>query len=403
MPNAALRVVSSDRPRLLIAAGLALILACGQDPVAPPSNQASAESSTLAPSLHELEGGGVLMVVDPTDPGRPYYYDFGTLPYGDVLTHTFTLHNASSRVVNVLRSQAACACTRVIGIRLLNEEGPPTRGKTIATDGMLAVPAGGTFEVDIQLDSTKAPRNIDKLAVMRLITDSEMDPYVTFELHMLAQSLFEMSPASVRLGMVPQFGGKGTTIKIFSRMYSKPARVLEVIDTPPGLEANLALIPDGTNHFWNLTVRLLEGTKMGGYRSKLVLSTTDDQGEGDEGRIEVSVTATVVESILMTPQHVSFGGLKAGEPVELTCQLEALLPGQRFQVLDTNLSGPSAEYLEVRVKHLLPDGDGRSQYVHVFLSTSDKHPLGLIEANLEVLLDDDQVPRITRRVRGVVR
>ncbi|MGK0216672.1 MAG: hypothetical protein ACI9HE_000144 [Planctomycetota bacterium] len=403
MPDAVPRSVFPDRPRLLLASSLVLILGCGQGSESSSPADGPGNGADLAPAVHEVEGGGEIMVVDPPDPGRPYFHDFGTLPYGEVLTHTFTLHNASARVVNLLRSQAACACTRVTAIRLLQDEGTPIRGKTLATEGMLAVPPGGIFEVDIELDSTKAPRNIDKLAVMRIVTDSELDPYLTFELHMLAQSLFELSPASVKLGLVPQYGGKGTTIQLFSRMYSKPARILEVIESTPGLEASLALIPDGSGHFWNLTVRLIESERMGGFLGKVVLSTTDEQGEGEEGRLEVSVSATVVDPILMTPQHVSFGAIKPGEKKSLRCQIEALLPGQRFQVMEANLSGPSAEYLKASIKHLVPDSDGRAQYVHLTLEASEQLPLGLIEANLEVLLDDESIPRITRRIRGVVR
>jgi len=39
----------------------------------------------------------------------------------------------------------------------------------------------------------------------------------------------------------------------------------------------------------------------------------------------------------------------------------------------------------------------------VTLVVSESAPQGIIEANLELLIDDENVPRITRRVRGVVR
>ena len=347
--------------------------------------------------------GGELTILDPFDPGRPYFHDFGTIRYGERVRKTFRLANTGSAPVKLLRALGACSCTRVTSVRLLAEGRDPIAGATTSTEHMLTIPPGEVGEMVVELDSTKTTPNRDKLAVMRLATDAELTPFLMFELHVLAEKLFEVKQGNVNLGEVAYYGGAGRTIQIFQRMPESLAELLDVVEASDGLQASLAYVSSGALPFWNLTVRLDEETPLGGFQGEVVLSHSGDDGVGDSGRLSIDVYASVVESIVLHPRHLSFGAVSRGEAKLLTASLKALLPGQRIQLLKASLSGPSAEHIEVEVVPFTNNPDGLAGEFRIELTAGVELPKGKIDAQLRLELSDSQVPLIERSLAGVVR
>lgn len=387
------------------------LVACG--PGAPDTGSstavAGAGADPTASSLAELVAGapqiagGELTIVDPFDPGRPYFHDFGTIRYGERVRKTFRLANTGSAPVTLQRALGACSCTRITAVRLVREGQEPLLGDPRSTTSMLTIPPGEIGEMVVELDSTKTTANKDKLAIMRLATDAEQTPFLMFELHVLAERLFDVQPGTVNLGDVPQYGGAGKTIQIFQRLPNSYAKLVDVVEASPGLETSLEYISSAALPFWNLTVRLNEGERMGGFRGKVVLSHSDDAGEGDAGRLEVDVYAMVVDPIVLTPRFLSYGSVEFGESARTFAHLKALLPGQRTRVLEAKLSGPSAEHLSVEVLPLGANAEGLATQFKIELLAGAGLPRGKVDATLRLELDDPQVPFIERAVGGLVR
>lgn len=384
----------------LLALGLALaplFLACGS------------ETEHVHPSAHPAEarafpqGEGQLTFLDPFDPKRPYFFDFGTVSYGQRLTTVFSIANTGDGPLTILRAQPACSCTRVKAIRLLQEGAAAIPGSPSAQDGMLTIPPGEVCELEIELDTTKTQANQDKLAVMRVVTDEVDNPYQTLEIHVRAERLFELKPATVNLGQIPQYGGAGKTIQIYNRLLDRPAKLIEVIETSPGFEAKLEEIQATGVPFWNLTVRLAESSKLGGVRGKVTLSHSDARGEGDAGRISVDVFGQVTEPIVISPRNISFGSISLGSTAHVKSSLKTLLPGQRTRILKASIEGASAPHLLVETQALGEDEAGLASHFDVIVRSLESLPAGRLNATLILEMEDSQVPRIERPLHGFVR
>ena len=387
-------LLPAQAAQLSLALALTLILAsCGPE----------AEQSTAPAPQAFNKSSGQLTILDPFDPKRPYFHDFGNVSYGQRLSAVFKMANTGEGPVTVLRAQPACTCTRVRSIRLLQDDGPPILGSPTATEGMLTIPKGAICELEIELDTSKTQANQDKLAVMRIITDEILNPFQTLELHVLAERLFELKPANVNLGEVPQYGGYGKTIQIYNRILDKPARLLDVLEASPGLEVKLEAIHTTGVPFWNLTVRLEKDLPLGGYKGEILLSHSNSRDEGNAGRLSVDVFARITEPVVLSPMHVSFGAIESGSIAYVKSSLKTLLPGQRIRILDATLEGPSAPHLVLETEALGEDSEGRATHFHVILRSKETLPLGRLDAKLVLDLDDSQVPRIERQIHGFVR
>lgn len=347
--------------------------------------------------------GGELTILDPFDPGRPYFHDFGTVRYGETRRKTFRLANTGTAPVKLLRALGACSCTRVASVRLLVEGQQAIAGDTTNTEHMLTIPPGEIGEMVVELDTTKTTANRDKLAVLRLATDAEHTPFLMFEIHVLAEKLFDVKQGNVNMGEVAHYGGAGKTIQIFQRMPESLAALVDVVEASEGLQASLEYVNGGALPFWNLTVRLDEELPLGGFQGEVVLSHSGDDGNGDAGRLSVDVYASVVEPIVMHPRHQSFGAVSRGEPKSISANLKTLLPGQRIRVLKASVSGPSAEHIDVNVVPHTNNPDGVAGQFTIKLTASADLPPGKIDAQLRLELDDSQIPLIERPLGGIVR
>ena len=376
--------------------GALLLTGCAPSSGAEPTGQA------LPPAASLPRGGGQFEPVDAWDPNRPYFMDLGTVTHGERRTHTFKLRNVGHGPIVVKRFQGACSCTRLTALRAT--AGPEVRnGDIYRKNELLSVPPGSVLELDIEVDSGKTSANIDKLAIIRVVTDSITDPFLTFEIHVLGAATFEQTPKQASLGDVPTGSGGAMTVRLFNRRAGHPARLVEVLETSPHLKATLEHFPSGSQNWWHLVVRLEENLPTGPYQGYVLLSTTDDQGEGADGLLQVDVTGSIVPDVMLYPRNLSFGQVQQGQTAQLEAHLKALVPGMRLKVLEARLEGPLADYATAEVTPLGPDGEGRAPQTDVRLELGGEPPVGRLDGTLILMLDDEQTPRIERPVVAVVR
>ena len=148
------------------------LVACGPDqPQGAPANAASEELPAAA-------GRGLLETIDPQDPARPRFHDFGELIFGDQLTWPVRFRNSGEGPLKILSAQAACGCTRLAGMTIRPAGGGPPRViKSFRGDVIATVPAGAELEVSIEVITSFTAPNQRKLALFRMTTDSDLEPY----------------------------------------------------------------------------------------------------------------------------------------------------------------------------------------------------------------------------------
>ena len=392
--------------------GLALLLgACQPDqaahegPAGATQGDAGSQSDGATSNAHQpLTASAVsasFEVLNPSDPTRPLYHTFGTVEFGQIYVRSLRMRNLERNPVKVLKATAACSCGKIKRITTTDQEGRIVKGDMGRKNDILTIPPGAEFQVDMVVDTSKVKPNQPKLAILRIKTDSTIQPFLTFEVNFFPEVLFEMAAPQITLGEIPLGGGVGSTLQIYSRASLNQARLLEVVETSPGLEADLQLIP-GYESNWNLTVQAIGQTSKGFLRGEVVLSTTDRDGQGDTGRLRVPVHGQVVDPIAVYPQNLSFGRVPTGETRTVKAVVKGLAAGHRLQVTGGRLTGPSAPYLSLRLEPIAPDEFDRAVQVEAYLELSSDAPAGPLEATLELDLPEEADGVLARRISGVV-
>lgn len=336
---------------------------------------------------------------------RPNYHDFGEVPFGDVLSHTFTLTNKDPRPVKILSTQGACSCTSVQGIRTYNEEtGETLDGNLSAEDGILELQPGQVAEFVIRVDTRKIRKpNMDKLNIMRVRTDSLESPFLMFELRVLAIELFQATPRIMRFNDVPESYGATLKTDMITAKRGSPVRVLGIERDGQRVSAELEESTINDEYVWTLVVTVPEQTKLGPLEDEIVLRTTNSQGIGDDGRFTIKVHAQVVHDIIATPRHLNISGFSRTEPARAEALLKTLVPGRRVSITDTVLQGPSSDLLDVEIEAVDPDANGRSSRWNIALTSAGGLPPGRIDGTLVLVLDDSQQPEVRLPYRGIVQ
>lgn len=383
-----------DRMRILPLALLALPLtACGDAGRVGPGQ---GSTGTL---------GLVIQNPDPVDPARPHFFDLGEMDHGSRQELPIYFENTGKEPITILEADPACACTSAKRIRTVNAEGAILQVGDVKRRGdILTVPAGGRMELLLGINTKTLSPNRDKLAILRLRTDSASTPWITLELHLSTTLPFLLTPASIQLGLVPQSHGGSGQCRIMTGTAGAEGRVLGIRSSSDSVEAHLDYLFVNEEHVWTLTARLLPLQPMGPARSQVILETVEEGGE--EGTLSVDVWAQVVDDVGLDRANPHFGVVPIGQSRKLSLDLTARVPGSRTLIREVLLTGPAAEHLTVSWKpkeSAYVDEDGHSQRWSITMVTDKDLPPGRFEADLLVTLADEQNPEVRATVQGVVR
>jgi hypothetical protein len=339
------------------------------------------------------------------NPARPYFHDFGTLEFGQEVERTFTFRNTDPVPVTVLSLHPACTCTRVRGMSTLPPDGgPAVKGDLEMLENIIRVEPGGTLDIVVVVNTKSIRPNSDSLNILRVRTDSKNTPFMTFELHVLAEKLFTLSPAELRLGDVPISHGGSKRLSILTGYPNSSAEVVEILETTGGIVATLQPTLAVSEVRWDLTATLPPLTDLGSRHETILLSTTDDAGEGDKGRLLVHVWARVVPDVVIRADPIHFGLVSAVEGGQAQAELRALVPGTRVRILETRFEGAGLGPLQCRFTPLgYVDSEGRCDRWGLELLAPPGMAPGRFQGTLECLLDDEGSPRVSAALQGVVR
>jgi hypothetical protein len=334
---------------------------------------------------------------------RPWFHDFGRIPFGEAREHTFRLTNTQGAPITLLDMQGGCSCSSVRRVVSRLADGSLVEGDPRATDGMLTVAPGAVAELTLRLDTSRTKANQDKLEVMRLRTDSDLDPFITFELHAFPTQLFQVTPSTLDLGDVPTSHGAAGEVQIVTGVRQSLARVVRILEQGERVTAEMTERESLGETVWTLRVTVPTHQPLGVLKDRIVLATTDDQGEGDVDRCEVAVWGKIVDDLVIYPRQISLGAPEAGSGARAEASLRTLMPGARVAVTQAELTGTSAPYLRVTSTPLAPDPRGRTQVWNFGIELLPEHPAGRIDAALRIHTDDENYPVVEAPLVGHVR
>lgn len=382
--------MSFPLPKALCGALLALLTltgACGGEPDAEPSE---VQTSAASPSGEGL----VFLPVEGQDPERPNYHDFGTVPEGSVLHHSFLLENRDPRPVEIQKIDPACGCT-VAQLSKVRADGTEERHLTEQPNLLLRLAPGETMRVALEVDSDEVrQKNRDKLFMVRITSDSITTPFITLECHLIVRQLFQVSPAPLDLREIPMGGGGELTATI-KAMGPDLHRVVGVGPLPEGVFAELAVSPMSGDDLllWTLRAGFEPGLRAGRHNAEIHLETVDPEGApGNDLVLQLSATAT--PDIVVRPERLMLRPGAKGGPAEMHAELAARLAGQRLNVTGFSVTGEQADKLEFHAEPYQPFPDGTSPRWNLVLRTIGTPTTANFRGTLVLELDDPGNPRM---------
>lgn len=344
---------------------------------------------------------GLVIVAGGTE-DRPYFHDFGFVEWGQTLEHTFELVNHDPEPVTIRDLIPSCGCAQP-RIYMLDEDGNRIEGNTRDKGNVLVVPPGRGCFIDMRLDTRQVRTpNRDKLAQVRLRSNSKTNAFLSFEMHVVVQLLFQATPPRIDFGRVGRSVGGTAFTEIVVAVPDSTAEPLDVKSHDPLLEVELIESIRFGNRLWTLTARFPAEQPLGPHLSTIVLRTTDRDGEGTNGEFHVDVSGQVVEDITATPPILALGSFPRGEGASIETTLKSMIPGHRVEILDFEIQGDGADEVKVEFRPVSPDDANRSDEWIVSLAIAPQATLDAYAGRVTLKLDDETFPTIELPFSGRV-
>ncbi|MDG1983244.1 MAG: DUF1573 domain-containing protein [Planctomycetota bacterium] len=374
---------------LLPGLALGLVAACDANEA---GSATATQSSTAASSTPATEAGqGLLESLDPQDPSRPRFHDFGELIHGDQLTWNARFRNSGAGPLKILAAQAACGCTRLATMTITGPGDLPPRvikGFRNASDVLATVPPGAELVVAIEILTAFTAANQRKLALFRLTTDSDLEPYITLELGFLPTRPFMFAPTEARLLNTPTSHGGNARVKVIVDRKETRARILSIESAPEGLSTDLVTESFGGEFVWYVDVSVAPLTPLGVIRGDVVLRTTDREGEGEGGRLTIPAIAQVVPDVVLGKPLITLGAVPSSAGATFESELTALVPGARLKVLATRVESSVPMDLGIQTAPINPDSSGRASVWTVQIAMPPGTAPGFISGDVVFVLDE---------------
>lgn len=338
-----------------------------------------------APETSESTGG--LVITNPGEDERDYFYDFGEIPDGTKVSHTFILENTDSVPVTIQDMQPACSCTMPV-ISYRDEAGELVRGKRFE-EPVITLPPGALAELVIEVDTNHVKmKNVDKLTAVMLRCDSVNTPYMRFEMHLIATSAYQVTPEKIDLGDVPISSGGRGQVDIITGVPGSLFRILGLAEKSEGLEVQVSEREGLAEPLWRVDAALLPPLEFGQWRGEIVLNSTGSDGAEDGPPLHVQVIARVVPDVVVYPTVLGFTPGPEGAGLSAVGTLTALAPGHRVKIVDALLQGQVPESFRVAYEAISPDAEGRSQRWQVSVEASGPISAPLLTGSVQLTLDD---------------
>lgn len=407
---------------LLLVACTALSAACSRDAApgpAPAPARGAAAQAVLGSGLLPLDPQGrpSLPEAEFEIQGAPKEYrqraefhDFGFVPFGETVEHTWTLENTDDVAIEIVKLSPSCGCVSA-RVRHLDATGAAIGDLFNAESGSVKIAPRARIQLVVRIDTREIQvKNQDKLAWIRIVTSSPNRPYLVIEAHIVADSPLQPNPEALELGRVP--ASVGATAKVDLLPVGPSGTLpLELGPVPAGYEASLEHRDVLGRDLWTLKLVALPPVAPGPLRGELEVRTQrptqpplpgqrvygDDRLEWVPGRpFLVRFQGQGIGDLDVFPvQLVANGTRAAGGRGEVT--LSSLLAGQRLRVTGSKLVLPGgiATHGELAV-HATPidaDDSGRAAQWRLELVAPPDFAPEQLAGTAVIELDDLQFPR----------
>ena len=146
---------------------------------------------------------GGLVILDPQDPARDYDIDLGQMQYGEVRESVVRMKNAEGRPIAIEQVSAGCSCTTP-RLAYTDDKGVRVAGPVIWGEQPFVLPKDAILELTLRVETKVVPTpNSIKRVIVRIQSDSAVDPTKTLEVHMYVEMPFWVIPKLINLGQVP--------------------------------------------------------------------------------------------------------------------------------------------------------------------------------------------------------
>ena len=256
------------------------------------------------------EGSG-LVIQNPTNE-RDYFVDFGEVPNGTKVKHTYQLLNTDSVPVTIQDMTPACSCTIPL-ISYRDESGEVVRGKRRGTP-VITLPPGVTASLEVEIDTNHVKvKNVDKLSAVLVRCDSLNTPYLRFEMHLIANEHFQVTPTTINLGNIPVSSGKSGSSDIITALPGAQVGIEELLEATEGLDVTIAELSPMGETLWRVQVSLLPPLELGPFKGELRLQTSSFSEDGEGIPVLIPVTGQVVPDVVMFPTLLGLAAAEDGK------------------------------------------------------------------------------------------
>lgn len=374
-----------NRRLLLSALACALALACDK-----PQGTSAGDANDIAGLLHPGTKG--LVVQNPFG-NRPNFFDFERVSYGTQARHVFQIKNEEPRTTTILDALPSCGCLRPI-VQYKNAQGELVVGMR-NSETVLAIPAGTTFELICEIDTTFVERmNLDKLVQVRLRTDSTVVPFIAFELHIVVERPFRAVPGIFELGEIARSAGKSAHADVSPESPAQKQRILRVAKVEGPFEASCDATHVNGVDYWLVNVSARPDLPLGPVHGRLLLATSGPDGTGEGEPFEIPIHGTVVLDVTPHPGLFAFGSFPTGKQKSCSVTLDAVAAGERFAFLGAQVNGAGADRIRLVRTAIDADANDRASSWTIELTAMTDFPFGAFSGMVDVQTDHPHAPLV---------
>jgi hypothetical protein len=309
-----------------------------------------------------------LATAGPADLFEERVKDFGTTPRGPVLVHYFRITNTTNQPLIIGQPRVSCGCTSAAILR--NRLAP-----------------GETTAVVAQMNTSRIQTpNVTKSVIVYVPFYGPSPEEVALRVQTVCRDDLIMSPDTLAFGTVK----RGQVAKVSTKVTftSDPRWVVgESMSTGGFVHVTHKLESrQGNTVTYEVTAYLDKDCPVGNWCSDVYLRTSN----AAVAQLRVPVTVNVVAPVAVSPEAVRFGDLALGNPAETRVTVHATAPFKIVRVDGID------EQVVVRV-----DSD-EAKSVHVLTLSVNPKLIGGFARNVEILIDNQEQPRVVVPVTAKV-
>lgn len=333
---------------------------------------------------------------DPNE--RAYYHDFGAVPDGQVAKTVFRLRNTDPLPVTIQQVKPSCGCT-VPALSTTDAAGERIVGDPSAEPEILVVLPGGVVDLEVSIDTARiTQKNTVKLLQVRVVTDSEFDPFLTLECSILADQPFRVERSRADLGRMARSVG-GRTQAVILPNGESGAVITGLGAVPDGIVASVERSPEGGAR-WTLSVEVLPPVAVGSYSRKVELLAATPTGE-PLPPFEVEVRGLGLADVEVRPSRIVLRDFGDAASPPVTVEVLSNIPGRRLRIVRTSVTGSVADLVRVEAIPVDPDPEGRSERWEVSVSTLPGIAAERFSGGLRIEFEDPSLPPLDVTYAGM--